>query len=141
MSYAWDRDGIENAVWSPLRIEKWPRAWDLGDYFYNQDDRSVRYIRRYPRGSSTSYYLWMQWIESLFREENWAHVMAADKLDCLRPPKSFGFRSWGDAKYVDKDWRRSQSSEAVAEDHRGRVVRNPEWRSQLTPTPPGDDLW
>ena len=62
--------------------------------------------------------------------------MAEDRLDCLRPPKSFGYRIWAHPDYVDPDWRRSQSSERIDEDSEGRVLREPILKSQLTPTPP-----
>ena len=139
ISYAWiEHDGPKAMLEAPLRIEKWPSTYDYGDYIISEDLHrlSSMYLRRYPKASSTSYFIWMRWIESLFLDENWDKVMAEDKLDCLRPGKSFGYRVWGYPNFVDPDWRRSQSSEALEEDWKGRVLYKPWLKSQLTPTPP-----
>ena len=85
---------------------------------------------QYPKHSSTSYFIPMDWIYGLTLDRFWNE--ADERLDLLRVPKTFGYRQVSSApEFRSRAWRRSQSSEILSPDSLGRVARNSALRKQL----------
>ncbi|KAL9120364.1 MAG: hypothetical protein Q9187_003081 [Circinaria calcarea] len=100
----------------PIRVVKWPAERTPGAV--------VPHVvaRRKPKGSGTYYYVPMDWIANIQKQERWDEVWSEDPNDAvhylpyryddnlLRIPKQIGARieNTGDS---DEAWRKSQSSE------------------------------
>ena len=149
MGFAWEQDvfgGEINWWWHatdfaakaflPLAVMKWPSAWIWGDEF---ETPGVELARRWPKASSTMFFVPMWWVNSLFCDRFWDEAEGREEeLGLLVPPKTHGVRIWSGAPHhVDERWRKSQSEESLAHDWKGRVFRWPELRGGLTPSPKG----
>ena len=78
------------------------------------------------------YLIPMSWIHGFFRRDFWNRLPGEIHL---YPPKGFGYRlriQWSHEH--DETWRKSASSERYSVDGKGRVVRAPHTRQELTPS-------
>ena len=135
INWWWEETEFAEKVFLPITIMKWPSAWLWGDDFR---DPKVELSRRWPKSSSTMFFVPMWWVNSLFQDIFWDDVEdREDELKLLHPPKTHGIRIFSGAPHhVDVKWRRSLSSERYEHDQKGRVVKYPELRARLTPSPP-----
>ena len=125
---------LEEQILQPISISKWPSTDDTGDYIFDQNPhgKAMELLRRYPKPSSTVWYLDMKWIDGLFHDEFWEG--AEDSSMLLKAPRTFGFRCVAsNEEFTDRHWRRSMSSERRSVDGMGRVVLEEGMREQLTP--------
>ena len=105
----------------PFRVVKWPteRVPEIMEHGL--------VVRRNPKGSSTYYYISMDWIANIQKQENWNEVWNENPKDALRYlpyrndenllriPKQIGVRVENERER-DEAWRKSQSSEGGWED-------------------------
>ena len=105
----------------PFQVVKWPTERVPGA------EKHGLIVRRNPKGSSTYYYVSMDWIANIQKQENWNEVWNENPKDALRYlpyrydtdllriPKQIGVRIENEGDR-DEAWRKSQSSEGEWDD-------------------------
>ncbi|KAL9116352.1 MAG: hypothetical protein Q9187_007123 [Circinaria calcarea] len=105
---------------APLCVCKWPPQIGMAN------PSSGLYMRRRPKGSSTYYYVSMDFIANTQLQRKWDQVRSdglEDNTNLLHIPKQVGYREYNQGQ-VDAQWDKSQSSEGNYEaDADDRVLR------------------
>ncbi|MCJ1307117.1 hypothetical protein MMC25_000763 [Agyrium rufum] len=107
-----------------IKYTKWPTIWYHAQSFLTNDRLAPDSMRRHPKGSSTIWLIFADWINRINDPRWWRHL-ASKPMDyrALFPDAKIGYRQLN-RFYMDPDWRQSQSSERWSADFRGRVFRN-----------------
>ena len=111
----------------PLTVGHFPApAWFATLVRPDEDpDEQEVFDRRPAKGTSTTYFVPMDWLSKLQQQATWDQYEYLNNIKLLHIPKETGYQVPNDLWDIDPDWSPAQSSEGRwPGDARGRVFRN-----------------